>query len=203
MTLLSEVSGARVRLWKGLATCSGESGGVLNSDPIAIETIENSNVVVRTVSLSRTRRTAHGFQRITRSPFLRKTRQTWRTPSVSDDEYDHGEGADTRVTSTSEPLPLGASSAANNEVLMGLTTDGRVRTRPRCAQTMMIRVARKGGELWCCTSFLTKTMVAAASLVNAQRHDLCERWVHANNPKAVAMSAVQLEVNTGVILDWP
>ena len=40
MTLLLEVSGARVRLWKGLATCSGESGGVLNSDPIAIETIE-------------------------------------------------------------------------------------------------------------------------------------------------------------------
>ena len=63
---------------------------------------------------------AHGFHRIIRN------RQTWHTPSTSDDEHDYGEDALNTVTcqtSASEPLPLAASSAANSDASMVLLTD--------------------------------------------------------------------------------
>ena len=49
--------------------------------------------------------------------------------STSDDEHDDGEDAlntDSRVTSTSGPLLLAASTAANNDTSMSWTTDGSV-----------------------------------------------------------------------------
>ena len=69
---------------------------------------------------------AHGFHRIIRNAFPRKTRQTWHTPSSSDDEHDDGKDALNTVTcqtSASEPLPLAASSAANSDASMVLKFD--------------------------------------------------------------------------------
>ena len=56
-TCLSEVSGARTRLLEGLETCTGESGGLLSSDPISSETTE----VPMSQSEEHVGQQAHGF----------------------------------------------------------------------------------------------------------------------------------------------
>ena len=87
-TTLSNISGARSGLLKGLETCSSAPGGLLNSDPVESDSIEVPMSPSEPLhSAEHVKQQAHRFhRRQSLNHIYAKLDNPWHTPSTSDDE---------------------------------------------------------------------------------------------------------------------